>query len=91
MSSLPRPNIAAPAAHQCAAWGTCSFCAVCGKNLHSIVVTEYVAPPMPTTMYNWVAYIEGNEESCGRGPTEAEALRDLCEKLHDMLRMCYVP
>jgi hypothetical protein len=48
------------------------------------IVTEYVAPPVPTTMYDWVAYVDGEEEPCGRGPTEAEALRDLCEKLHDL-------
>lgn len=51
------------------------------------VVTEYVAPSIPTTMYDWVAYIEGEPETCGRGQTETEALRELCEKLHDVIRM----
>ena len=50
----------------------------------SLIVTECVRPPIPTTMFDWVAYIRGDEECqqpCGRGPTEAEALRDLCEQL----------
>jgi hypothetical protein len=51
------------------------------------VVTEYVAPPIPTAMCDWVAYMDGEPETCGRGPTEIEALRELCEKLHDVIRM----
>ena len=47
-----------------------------------MIVTEYVAPPVPTTMYDWMASIEGEEDSpIGRGQTETEALRDLCEQL----------
>lgn len=47
-----------------------------------MIVTEYVRPPIPTTMFDWVAYVEGDEEGpTGRGPSEAEALRDLCEQL----------
>ena len=52
------------------------------------VVTSYVRPPLPTTMYDWVAYLAGDEEAngpTGRGPTEAEALRDLCEQLVEQL------
>ncbi len=48
------------------------------------VVTEYVRPPVPTTQWDWVAYISGDEEAngpTGRGATETEALRDLCEQL----------
>jgi hypothetical protein len=46
------------------------------------IVTEYVCPPIPTTMFDWMAYVEGEEEGpTGRGPTETEALRDLCEQL----------
>lgn len=49
-----------------------------------MIVTQRVVPPVPTRQWDWVAYIEGDEEfqqPCGRGPTEAEALRDLCEQL----------
>ena len=48
-----------------------------------MIVTEYVRPPIPTTLYDWCAYVEGEEESgpVGRGPNETEALRDLCEQL----------
>jgi hypothetical protein len=50
----------------------------------ALTITEYVKPPVPTTMYDWVAYVEGDEEfgPYGRGPTELEALRDLCEALN---------
>jgi hypothetical protein len=51
------------------------------------IVTEYVAPPVPSSLYDWMAYVEGDEETTGRGPTEAEALRDLCAKLADLVRM----
>lgn len=53
---------------------------------HQRIITEYVRPPIPTTMFDWVAYIEGDEETTGRGPTEAEALRDLCEQLAEELQ-----
>lgn len=52
--------------------------------MNSTIVTQYVRPPVPTTKWDWVAYIEGDEEAngpTGRGPTEVEALRDLCEQL----------
>jgi hypothetical protein len=50
----------------------------------SLIVTSYVRPPVPTNAWDWMAYIEGDEEAngpTGRGPTECEALRDLCEQL----------
>lgn len=48
----------------------------------ALIHTEYVAPPVPTTMYDWLASIDGEEHApIGRGPTECEALRDLCEQL----------
>lgn len=51
-----------------------------------MIVTTYVRPPVPTNQWDWMAYIEGDEEGpTGRGPTEAEALRDLCEQLAAML------
>ena len=46
-----------------------------------MIITEYIAPPVPSTLYDWVAYPEGEEDITGRGPTEAEALRNLCERL----------
>lgn len=47
-----------------------------------MIVTNYVRPPIPTTMFDWVAYLECEEDGpTGRGPTETEALRDLCEQL----------
>ena len=47
------------------------------------VATEYVRPPVPTSQYDWAAMVQGEEDSLpiGRGPTEAEALRDLAEQL----------
>lgn len=47
------------------------------------VITEYVRPPVPTTQYDWIAYIDEDEETgpYGRGPTEVEALVSLCEQL----------
>ena len=45
------------------------------------VITEYIAPPVGTDAYDWMAFIEGQEECIGRGPTEKDALVDLCEKL----------
>jgi hypothetical protein len=48
------------------------------------ILTEYVAPPVPSNMYDWMAYIEGELDAggpTGRGPTETEALRDLCSQL----------
>jgi hypothetical protein len=52
----------------------------------SLIRTEYIAPPVPTTMFDWMAYIDGEEDGTGnaltgRGPTETEALRDLAEQL----------
>jgi hypothetical protein len=47
-----------------------------------LIVTDYVRPPVPTTVYDWMAYVSGEEDGpTGRGPTECEALRDLCEQL----------
>ena len=49
--------------------------------------TEYIRPPVPSTQYDWMAYVEG-EEDCmpeGYGPTEAAALRNLAEQLADLI------
>jgi hypothetical protein len=47
------------------------------------VITEWVKPPIPTTQYDWIAYIDEDEETgpYGRGPTEVQALASLCEQL----------
>lgn len=49
------------------------------------VETAWIKPPVHSNKYDWMAYIEGEEDSMpiGRGPTEAEALRDLAEQLAD--------
>ncbi len=47
-----------------------------------LIETERVDPPIPTTMFDWLAAIRGEEDGpIGRGPNECEALRDLCEQL----------
>ena len=56
------------------------------RGMDSLIVTEYVAPPVPTRQWDWIAHIRGDEDGpTGRGPTECEALRDLCEQLAMML------
>jgi hypothetical protein len=52
-----------------------------------MIVTQYVAPPVPTRQFDWVAFVQGDEEHgpTGRGPTEAEALRDLCKQLTQLV------
>ena len=51
-----------------------------------MIVTEYIRPPVPSTMYDWMAFVRGDEEGpTGYGQTEAEALRDLCEKLVELV------
>ena len=46
------------------------------------LLCHYEGPnPMLPPAADWVAYLEGDEETCGRGPTETEALRALCELL----------
>lgn len=53
-----------------------------------MIVTQFVCPPVPTRQWDWVAYIKGDEETngpTGRGPTETEALRDLCEQLAQLV------
>ena len=47
-----------------------------------MIVTEHICPPVPTAQWDWLAYVEGEEDGAtGRGATECEALRDLCEQL----------
>lgn len=47
-----------------------------------MIKTKYIRPPVPTTRWDWMAYVEDNEGGpTGYGPTETEALRALCEQL----------
>ena len=64
-------------------------CCSATRRITMAIITEYVAPPVPSTMYDWLAYVDGQEEEGphGRGPSEVEAVKDLCEQLHDMVRM----
>lgn len=49
-----------------------------------LIVTRHVFPPTPVRDHDWSATISGEEDApIGRGPTETEALRDLCEQLAD--------
>jgi len=53
-----------------------------------MIVTQFVCPPVPTRQWDWVAFVKGDEEAdgpTGRGPTETEALRDLCEQLAQLV------
>jgi hypothetical protein len=45
------------------------------------IVTTNVFPPIPTRVFDWSAHWEGREEEgpYGRGPTEADAIRDLTD------------
>lgn len=57
--------------------------------MSGLIVTSGLFPPVPTRQWDWVAYIKGDEEAngpTGRGPTECEALRDLCEQLALMVK-----
>jgi hypothetical protein len=58
----------------------------------SIIKTEWIRPPVPTTAYDWMAYVDGQEDGTGSGqattgygPSEVEALRNLCEQLWEMV------
>ena len=52
------------------------------------VITEYVAPPVNTDIYDWLAYMDGCAEDgpYGRGASEIDAVKSLCEHLHDTWR-----
>jgi hypothetical protein len=51
-----------------------------------MVITEYVAPPVPSNIYDWLAYMDGQDEDGphGRGPSELEAVKDLCNQLAEI-------
>ena len=49
------------------------------------IVTIRILPPIASAQWDWMAHIEGDEEGpTGYGPTEAEALRELCERLAEL-------
>ena len=43
------------------------------------IITEFIYPPIPDGRWDWVAIRDGYEpgDMIGRGPTEADAIRDL--------------
>ena len=47
------------------------------------IITSFLYPPIPIRNHDWVAYLEGEEESgpYGYGKTEEEAIEDLKEQL----------
>ena len=49
------------------------------------IKTEFIHPPICYKTHDWVAYIDGDEESgqYGYGPTEAEAIADLEKQTED--------
>ena len=50
------------------------------------IVTTRILPPIASSQWDWMAHIEGDEEGpTGYGPTEAEALRALAEKLAELV------
>lgn len=51
------------------------------------IITAYVAPPVPTDQWDWMACVAGEEEygPVGRGATEVAALCDLCEALWEII------
>lgn len=54
--------------------------------MSGLIVTEYVAPPIPLRDWDWLAYVEGADDEgdlglTGYGPTSDAAYRDLAEKL----------
>lgn len=53
-----------------------------GQDDRPLIMTEYVKPPIPTTKYDWCAYVSGEEERFTvHAQTEMEALWSLCEML----------
>jgi len=49
------------------------------------IVVEYVNPPIPIRVYDWCAWIEGEQETgpWGYGKNEEAAVKDLLECLQD--------
>jgi hypothetical protein len=52
------------------------------------ITTTYIRPPIPTTQFDWMAYVDdgdGEGMPTAYGPTECEALRELAQTLADMV------
>lgn len=49
--------------------------------MNNLVKTSYVYPPIPDRKFDWMASIDGEEHMYAYGPTEVEALKELCEML----------
>ncbi len=49
------------------------------------IKTEFVYPPIPNRNFDWAAYLDGYEPGCvyGEGRSEAIAVADLVEQLHE--------
>lgn len=47
--------------------------------------TQYICPPIPFRWFDWVAWVDGNEEQgpFGRGATEQEAIAELYRQLEE--------
>jgi len=45
------------------------------------ILTEYIFPPIPARNFDWLAYIDGQEEITGFGETEKEAIQNLKDKI----------
>ena len=43
--------------------------------------TAFINPPIPVRFFDWVAWIDGDEEHVGTGKTELEAAENLFENL----------
>jgi len=48
------------------------------------IVTDFLHPPIPSRSFDWVAFIDGQEDDAvGYGKTEREAVNELLELLED--------
>jgi hypothetical protein len=47
------------------------------------IVTNFVHPPIPIRIFDWVAHYDDPEGPCGCGATELEAIADLEENHGD--------
>ena len=50
------------------------------------IKTEFIAPAVPGSMFDWTAWIDGEEEDgpSGYGVTEDAAIQDLRDQLDDI-------
>lgn len=59
----------------------CTECRGKGEIVKPVLVTSHVYPPIPVRDYDWIAYVDGDEEAgrYGEGATEAEAIADFMD------------